>query len=72
MVSSSSSGCRIGRRSPAASEPGQGDQGLTPLRHDQTGRQGRLARVLLKEPTNEIDWPAGLPAGIRTVVILDD
>ncbi|MGI5521576.1 DUF7161 family protein [Micromonospora sp. CA-259024] len=48
------------------------DQGLTRLRYDQTGLQGRLARVLVKEPTDEIDWPAGLPAGIETVVILDD
>ncbi|MEN3615184.1 hypothetical protein AAH979_37350 [Plantactinospora sp. ZYX-F-223] len=48
------------------------DQGLTPLRYDQTGLRGKLAQVLVEEPTDEIDWPAGLPAGIRTVVILDD
>ena len=44
----------------------------TPLRYDQKGLRGRLARVLVAEPTNEIDWPADLPAGIETVVILDD
>jgi hypothetical protein len=25
-----------------------------------------------QEPTDEIDWPADLPAGIETVVIVDD
>ncbi len=45
---------------------------LTPLRHDQTGLHGKLARLLTAEPTDEIDWPADLPAGIETVVILDD
>jgi hypothetical protein len=48
------------------------NQRLTPLRPDQTGLRGKLARVLVDEPTNEIDWPADLPAGIETVVILDD
>jgi hypothetical protein len=48
------------------------NQRLTPLRPDQTGLRGKLARVLVEEPTNEIDWPADLPAGIETVVILDD
>jgi hypothetical protein len=45
---------------------------LTPLRFDQTGLRGKLAQVLVDEPTDEIDWPADLPAGIKTVVILDD
>ena len=45
---------------------------LTPLRYDQTGLRGKSARVLVEEPTDEIDWPADLPAGIKTVVILDD
>jgi hypothetical protein len=48
------------------------DHRLTPLRYDQKGLRGRLARVLVEEPTDEIDWPADLPAGIETVVILDD
>jgi hypothetical protein len=47
-------------------------QSLTPLGYDQTGLRGKLARVLVEEPTNEIDWPADLPAGIETVVIVDD
>jgi hypothetical protein len=45
---------------------------LTPLRYDQSGLRGRRARILVDEPTDEIDWPADLPAGIKTVVILDD
>jgi hypothetical protein len=44
----------------------------TPLRYDQKGLRGKLARVLVEEPTDEIDWPADLPAGIETVVIVDD
>jgi hypothetical protein len=47
-------------------------QDLTPLRYGQTGLRGKLARVLVEEPINEIDWPADLPAGIETVVITDD
>lgn len=49
-----------------------GDRGLTPLGAAQTGLRGKRARVLVEEPTDEIDWPADLPAGIETVVILDD
>jgi hypothetical protein len=48
------------------------DRGLVPLRYSQTGLRGKRARVLVEEPTDEIDWPADLPAGIKTVVILDD
>jgi hypothetical protein len=33
------------------------NQRLTPLRPDQNGLRGKLARVLVDEPTNEIDWP---------------
>ena len=47
-------------------------QRLTPLSYGQKDLRGRLARVLVDEPTDEIDWPADLPAGIKTVVILDD
>ncbi|WP_454197182.1 DUF7161 family protein [Nocardia sp. Marseille-Q1738] len=46
--------------------------GRTPLRFDQVGLRGRLARILVEEPTDEIGWPSDLPAGIDTVVILDD
>lgn len=46
--------------------------GATPLRYDQSGLRGKLARVLVEEPTDEIDWPADLPAGIEKVVIVDD
>ncbi len=53
-------------------EPMTDEHGLTPLRYDQSGLRGKTARVLVEEPTDEIDWPADLPAGIRTVVILDD
>lgn len=42
------------------------------MRHGQTGLRGRLARVLVTEPTDEVDWPADLPTGIETVVIVDD
>ncbi|RKN34025.1 DUF7161 family protein [Micromonospora musae] len=48
------------------------NQDRTPLRYDQNGLRGRLARVLVAEPTDEIDWPVDLPAGIERVVILDD
>jgi hypothetical protein len=50
------------------------DQGMSlrPLRYDQTGLRGKLAQVLVNEPTDEIDWPADLPAGTKTVVIVDD
>lgn len=48
------------------------NQGLKPLGYAQSGLRGKLARVLVEEPTDEIDWPADLPAGIETVVILDD
>lgn len=45
---------------------------LTPLRHNQGDLRGKLARILVDEPTDEIDWPADLPPGTKTVVILDD
>jgi hypothetical protein len=48
------------------------NQRLTPLGYGQKGLRGKHARVLVDEPTDEIDWPADLPAGIETVVILDD
>ncbi len=44
----------------------------TPLGPVQKGLRGRLAHVLVDEPTNEIDWPADLPAGTTKVVIVDD
>lgn len=48
------------------------DERYTPLRHDQSGLHGKRARVLVEEPTDEIDWPANLPAGIENVIIVDD
>jgi hypothetical protein len=45
---------------------------LKPLGCAQTGLRGKLAHVLVDEPTDEIDWPADLPAGTKSVVILDD
>ena len=48
------------------------NQDLKPLGYAQSGLRGKLARVLVEEPTDEIAWPADLPAGIETVVILDD
>ena len=48
------------------------NQGLTPLRYGERGLRGKPARVLVAEPTDEIDWPADLPANIEAVVILDD
>ncbi|MGV0815338.1 hypothetical protein ABQF34_25580 [Mycolicibacterium boenickei] len=48
------------------------DQRYTPLRYNQSGLRGKRARVLVEEPTDEIDWPANLPAGIENVIIVDD
>lgn len=48
------------------------DQQFSPLRYDQAGLCGRRARVLVEELTDEVDWPADLPPGITTVVIVDD
>jgi hypothetical protein len=48
------------------------DQGPTPLRYNQRGLRGRLARLLVEEATDEIDRPADLPPGTDTVVIIDD
>ncbi|WP_431241039.1 DUF7161 family protein (plasmid) [Mycolicibacterium aichiense] len=45
---------------------------LRPLRYDQAGLRGRIARVLVDQPTDEIDWFVDLPAGTATVVIVDD
>jgi hypothetical protein len=47
-------------------------QDPVPLRYDQKGLRGRRALVLVDEPTDEIDWPADLPPGTTTVIILDD
>jgi hypothetical protein len=43
-----------------------------PLRWDATGLSGKLAHVLVDEPTDEIDNPADLPPGTKTVVIVSD
>lgn len=44
----------------------------TPLPWDAKGLRGKIAHVLVDEPTNEIDWPADLPKGIKEVVIVSD
>jgi hypothetical protein len=45
---------------------------MAPLRWDATGLSGKLAHVLVDEPTDEIDNPADLPPGTKTVVIVSD
>ena len=47
-------------------------RGLTPLPYDAKGLRGKLAHVLVDEPTDETDWPADLPPGTDRVVIVDD
>lgn len=47
-------------------------QASGPLHYAQKGLRGRLAKVLVDVPTDEIDWPADLPAGTKYVVIDDD
>jgi hypothetical protein len=37
-----------------------------------TGLAGKLAHVLVEVPTDEIDNPADLPPGTKTVVIVSD
>ncbi len=43
-----------------------------PLPWDAKGLSGKLAHVLVDEPTDEIDNPANLPSGTKTVVIVSD
>ena len=45
---------------------------LEPLSYAQSGLSGKQARVLVDEPTDEIDWPADLPPGTKSVIIVDD
>ena len=47
-------------------------QVLTRISYAQTGLSGKRARVLVDQPTDEIDFPADLPPGTQTVVIVDD
>jgi hypothetical protein len=47
-------------------------QMLAQVEYAQTGLSGKLARVLVDEPTDEIDWPADLPPGTKSVIIVDD
>jgi hypothetical protein len=47
-------------------------QTLAQVEYAQTGLSGKVARVLVDEPTDEIDWPADLPPGTKSVIILDD
>ncbi|MFC4052869.1 hypothetical protein ACFOY4_24540 [Actinomadura syzygii] len=48
------------------------DQNRKPLPYNAKGLRGKLAHVLVDEPTDETDWPADLPPGTKTVIILDD
>ncbi len=43
-----------------------------PLPWNATGLAGKIAHVLVDEPTDEIDNPADLPPGTKTVVIVSD
>lgn len=43
-----------------------------PLPWNAKGLRGKLAHVLVDEPTDEIDNPADLPPGTKTVVIASD
>lgn len=45
---------------------------LSPVTARQQGLRGRRAKIVVDEPTDELYWPADLPAGTRWVVILDD
>lgn len=45
---------------------------LEQVSYAQTGLSGKVAQVLVDEPTDETDWPADLPPGTKSVVILDD
>ncbi|MEU4334430.1 hypothetical protein AB0F59_07365 [Micromonospora lupini] len=43
-----------------------------PVRATDTGLNGRTARLLTSEPTDDAGWPADLPAGATEVIILED
>ncbi|WP_174564928.1 DUF7161 family protein [Actinomadura chibensis] len=43
-----------------------------PLPYNAKGLRGKLAHVLVAEPTDETNWPADLPPGTKTVIIVDD
>ncbi|MEU7613958.1 hypothetical protein [Micromonospora sp. NPDC049204] len=42
------------------------------VRATDTGLNGRAARLLTSEPTDDAGWPADLPAGVTEVVIVED
>ncbi|MGC4812174.1 DUF7161 family protein [Micromonospora sp. DT228] len=42
------------------------------VRATDTGLNGRAARLLTSEPTDDAGWPADLPAGATEVVIVED
>ncbi|MGC4868559.1 DUF7161 family protein [Micromonospora sp. DT53] len=42
------------------------------MRATDTGLNGRAARLLTSEPTDDAGWPADLPAGTTDVVIVED
>ncbi|WP_455644438.1 DUF7161 family protein [Micromonospora carbonacea] len=43
-----------------------------PVRATDTGLNGRAARLLTSEPTDDAGWPADLPVGTTEVVIVED
>lgn len=45
---------------------------LAQVSYAQIGLSGKVAQVLVDEPTDEIDWPADLPSGTKSVIIVDD
>lgn len=50
----------------------EGQAREAPISWDATGLAGKRARILVPEPTDEIDNPADLPDETRTVVIVSD
>jgi len=47
-------------------------QVLTRIGYAQSGLSGKRARVLVDQPTDEVDFPADLPPGTTSVIIIDD
>ncbi|MFG1654418.1 hypothetical protein ACGFIE_31255 [Micromonospora sp. NPDC049275] len=43
-----------------------------PVRASETGLNGRAARLLTSDPTDDAGWPADLPAGTTEVVIVEE
>ncbi|WP_187438094.1 DUF7161 family protein [Actinomadura decatromicini] len=47
-------------------------QNRKPLPYNAKGLRGKLAHVLVDDPTDEVNWPADLPPGTKIAIILDD